>query len=317
MKLFIYTLPGDICCCIEINDLSNISKQIFNAIIPDLKPNTTFSITDKIEILHNYLKDTNTIKLENYITNIYNSSQKDYILYIIKEYYYDDINRSLIDYKHWLENLSYFECFLIVTSGNLSIHEKYLILSMISKYGDRLPVFLNNDLKKDRDIVLAVVKKNGELLDYACEELKGDKEIVLAAVKQNGHALIWASQDLMGDKEIVLYAVNTCGAVLCFASEKLKGDREIVLAAIKQYGGALLYACEELKGDKEIVLNAVKRNGDSLEYASKELKGDKEIVLAAINQNLKSLIYASEDLKKDKEIIYAASLLHNINNIYF
>ena len=218
MKLFIYTLSGEICCFIEINDLSNIIIIIFNAIIPTLKPNSTFIIlTKENKLLHNYLTDNNTKELENYITKIYNSSQDEHILYIIKEYYYDYKNRSLIDYKHYLENLNYFECHEIIARlRNLSIRDKYLILKIVNKYGNLLSV-LNNDLEKDRDIVLAVVGTHGNSLRWASDEFKGDKEIVLAAIKQNGNALRWASEEFKGDKEIVLNAINNCGSVLEYA----------------------------------------------------------------------------------------------------
>jgi len=293
MKLFIYTLSGEICCYIEINNLSNIIIPIFNAIIPILKPDSTFIIlTEEHKHLHNYLKDNNTTELENYITKIYNSLQNEHILYIIKEYYFDYKNRSLIDYKQYLENLNYYECLEIIARlDNLFIRDKYLILTIVRKYGNLISVF-NYNLKKDRDIVLEVVSMHGNSLRWASEEFKRDREIVLAAIKQNGNALRWASEELKGNKEIVLNAVNNCGWILCEASEKLKED-------------------------KEIVLNAVKHIGEALLFASEELKGDKEVVLAAVNQNCNSLKYASEELKGDKEVVLAASLQHNINKSYF
>ena len=45
------------------------------------------------------------------------------------------------------------------------------------------------ELKSDREIVLAAVKESGDALEFATEELKGDRELILAAVKQNGFAL--------------------------------------------------------------------------------------------------------------------------------
>ena len=56
--------------------------------------------------------------------------------------------------------------------------------------------------KKDKEVVLKAVKKNGFSLKYASEELKKDKEVVLEAVKQNGHSLQYASEELKKDKEI-------------------------------------------------------------------------------------------------------------------
>jgi lambda repressor-like predicted transcriptional regulator len=145
-------------------------------------------------------------------------------------------------------------------------------------------------------------------LDNASEELKADKEIVMAAVEQNGNALEHASEELKADKEIVMAAVKENGYVLRDASEELKADKEIVMAAVEQNGDAFDYASEALKADKEIVLAAVKVNGNALEHASEELKADKEIVLAAVKKNGSALRYASDELQNDKDILSARGL---------
>ena len=55
---------------------------------------------------------------------------------------------------------------------------------------------------KDRDEVLAAVKKDGWALYDADDSLKKDREIVLEAVKQNGYALDYASEELQNDPEL-------------------------------------------------------------------------------------------------------------------
>ena len=47
-----------------------------------------------------------------------------------------------------------------------------------------------------RDEVLAVVKEDGVVLQFASEDLRGDKEVVLEAVKENGWILGDAHSDL-------------------------------------------------------------------------------------------------------------------------
>ena len=116
-------------------------------------------------------------------------------------------------------------------------------------------------------------------MQYASEELRGDREVVLAAVKSNGNQLEYASEALRGDREIVLAAVKFNGDQLEYASEELRGDKEIVLAAVQHSGsyGALQYASEELRGDREVVLAAVKNDMYALQYASEELQNDEEL----------------------------------------
>ena len=54
---------------------------------------------------------------------------------------------------------------------------------------------------------MAAAAKSGWALKYASEELKNDKEVVLAAVAQYGYALEYASNDMKNDKEVVMAAV--------------------------------------------------------------------------------------------------------------
>ncbi len=47
------------------------------------------------------------------------------------------------------------------------------------------------------------MKNNGYALDAASDELKADKEVVMAAVKNYGEALEHASEELKADPEIL------------------------------------------------------------------------------------------------------------------
>ena len=52
-----------------------------------------------------------------------------------------------------------------------------------------------DELKADRDIVLAAVGLDGNALRFASDELKADRNIVLAAVGQTGNALEFAAHE--------------------------------------------------------------------------------------------------------------------------
>ena len=84
-----------------------------------------------------------------------------------------------------------------------------------------------------------VLPLNPFVLSNTTEELKGDREIVMAAVSQFGPALKYATEELKGDHEIVMAAVSKQGMALEYATEELKGDRDIVLAAVSNNGLAL------------------------------------------------------------------------------
>ena len=59
------------------------------------------------------------------------------------------------------------------------------------------------ELKKNREVVLAAVQKDGYALRYAAEELKKDREVVLAAVQQDGTALLFVAEEMKNDQELL------------------------------------------------------------------------------------------------------------------
>ena len=175
-------------------------------------------------------------------------------------------------------------------------------LDKVSKAGWVLR-FEAEDLRADKDVVLAAVSQNGLTLGYAAKELRADKEVVLAAVSQDGRALEYAASALRGDRDVVLAAISKDGwAALKYAAKDLRADKEVVLAAVSQNGLALMYAAEDLKEDREVVFAAVRQDGLALCFASAALKADREVVLAAVRQNSGALGYAVDELQADPEV---------------
>ena len=65
------------------------------------------------------------------------------------------------------------------------------------------------------------------VLQYASEELKGDREVVLAAVNQIGDALQYASEELQSDKEVVIAAINQSINSFRYVNDSLKNDPDV------------------------------------------------------------------------------------------
>lgn len=134
-------------------------------------------------------------------------------------------------------------------------------------------------LRGDREIVLEAIKNAYDFdysLQYAADNLKKDREVVLAAVKKNGSNIRFADDTLKKDREIVLTALKN-SEVLFFVDASLKADREIVLEAIKGGCGEELESADDsLKKDADFVLSAVKIDGLALKFADDSLKKDPE-----------------------------------------
>merc|ERR1712232_1476887 len=78
---------------------------------------------------------------------------------------------------------------------------------------------------EDKEVVLVAVGK-GWTLRRVPEEMKGDRDIVMAAVLQDRQALEWASGELKDDKAIVLTAVKKYGYALTYACARLRDNHE-------------------------------------------------------------------------------------------
>jgi hypothetical protein len=69
--------------------------------------------------------------------------------------------------------------------------------------------FVSDDLKNDRDVVIAAVQQNGLALEFVSVELRAEREIVVMAANQNGWAAFMSTDDnLHFDKEVMLAALK-------------------------------------------------------------------------------------------------------------
>lgn len=123
--------------------------------------------------------------------------------------------------------------------------------------------------------VLKEMKLDGSKLWQATEDLRDDKEVVLAAIGSFRWAFRDASDRLKSDKAFVLESIKVNNESVCFIHPDLKKDREIAIAAVSVdffKSDILYYFSEEIKSDPEVVLAAVSVNTLALFHASKELK---------------------------------------------
>ena len=163
----------------------------------------------------------------------------------------------------------------------------------------------------DRDHVLEVEGRTGNLLQFASPELRADPDVVRVALATGAaDPLKYASEELQGDRELVSYAVSINASSLKFASPELRADRGVVSLAVQNTGYALQNAADCLRDDRSIVLVAVKNYGNALRYASERLRADRGVVLAALTQSryndYRALEHASAALRADVGVVGAA-----------
>jgi hypothetical protein len=88
----------------------------------------------------------------------------------------------------------------------------------------------SDDLKNDKNIVLAVVSQNGLALETVSDELKDDKDVVLAAVRQNPESMQYASDELKDNTDFCIQVVMANPDAIKYVPEDI---RESVSGAVK------------------------------------------------------------------------------------
>ena len=71
----------------------------------------------------------------------------------------------------------------------------------------------------------AAVNQYGRPLQFASEDLRTDREIVIAAVKEYGDALEFKSKYLNRDSYILMAEVNQDGLIFIHVYNNIQGDR--------------------------------------------------------------------------------------------
>ncbi|CAK9011112.1 Calcium-dependent protein kinase 26 [Durusdinium trenchii] len=194
-----------------------------------------------------------------------------------------------------------------LTAGQLLLHDGLRLANIAAEVVDEDDILQICLLRLDgaRPGMVEGLASGWLALQDLSEELRGDKELVLAAVSANGWCLEFASFLLRGDRDVAMAAVQSDAAALEFVSESLKRDRGVVLAAAQRNGWALAFA-PDLQADKEIVLAAVASNPLSLQFASEELRSDPQVVLKAVSLKGCALRFAAPHLRRDSKIVRSA-----------
>ncbi|MFN5642548.1 MAG: DUF4116 domain-containing protein [Sphingobacteriales bacterium] len=197
------------------------------------------------------------------------------------------------------------------------IEDKSQILSIIEEKDCPMILSMANDeLRNNKEIVLAALRRDPYCFRHAGEVIKNEKDIILAALSAYPDAFLYAAEELQNNKEFLLNCIKINPEVCEFISSTFQNDQEIIQYAVSCDGMSLQYASEELKNNREIVLTAITKNGMSIQYASLKLRDDIDIVSAAKNSaGTRVLKYASERIRGDNTFVDdIKSRNENINN---
>jgi hypothetical protein len=114
------------------------------------------------------------------------------------------------------------------------------------------------------DVVRAALSHIGDARALQCAPaVQANRQVILSVVARDGQALQFASANMRSDVEVVMVAIGQCGGALRYASEELRADPTVVRAAMAQNSTAIAYASVELYNEhrrKEILATESQRS---------------------------------------------------------
>ena len=175
-------------------------------------------------------------------------------------------------YTH-LRNKTYTRCFVLLIPfvGNII----FGIIDFKNKWNKK-DLVLEDETMKEKENVIAQVRKNPDYLRSVSAELKDDEDVIYA-VSKDSYAFGYASDRLRSKRDFVLKMVAQNGYLLQFAlpqadGKSLKDDDEVVSTAVNNNGLALMHAGENMRDNDKIVAIAMKQNAQAIRHASKRLQ---------------------------------------------
>lgn len=232
-------------------------------------------------------------------------SNADAISYVSDELKADPKFVKIVKHNYKKSLLRYF--------GKQWGHDRAFVLENVSvKDGGYQIIFASEELKNDREVVLAAISNDDLAFSEIRSKFKKDKSFLIEAVHINPLIFNKIDSQLKLDKDIALSAVTKNGLILSDMDDSLKNNKKIALAAIKNNPKAIWSAGDVFKNDLELNLKCIKRNGLVFEHAVDIIKDNKEAALLAIKTYPTMYKYMSDRLKSDNEIIDYV-MEHNAN----
>ena len=111
----------------------------------------------------------------------------------------------------------------------------------------------SEELKNDKDLVLQLLKVNGNNLKLATDEFKDDKKLVLAAIKSKKESFQYASSRLRDNTSLVNYILKFSPRQIKHAGRRFKEDKALVSKLLKDSPVIFQYIHEDLRNDLDIL----------------------------------------------------------------
>jgi hypothetical protein len=181
-------------------------------------------------------------------------------------------------------------------SRDYFINIKYIQKSMISTHPELFKLVLDftvnnsksiteyvvNPINDNKECMLQLVTKFGEMIQYVSDRLKCDTEMIRTAIVSDCNNLQYVPDcskyysDLIVQNHIRAVAFSKDIHALKYASDTIRSDLSFFIQLMEEKLECLLYLSDSLKNNKIVIEQLYELNNESIVFASKNILLDKE-----------------------------------------
>ena len=154
----------------------------------------------------------------------------------------------------------------------MSDEEQIELYNKIKKY--------ESDIKKEptnKKLIIEAIQTCEYVLAFISDELKKDRDFAIEVVKNSPLGILLMDSSFQDDKELALESVKINGLSIGGFSERLKNDLDIAIAALKNDEKSYEFIGDKIKKDEKFVMAAKQENLD-LEYIEETIENTKNVI---------------------------------------
>eukprot|EP00759_Apiculatamorpha_spiralis_P050474 PhF_6_TR477/c0_g1_i1/m.218 len=130
---------------------------------------------------------------------------------------------------------------------------KGIVLAAVRNDGFALRHVKDTALLSDVDIITAAVLQRSSSFKFADVSLKANRTFVLSLVRKKGDVIQYAAEELKGDVEIATEAVVTSPVAYRYVAQSLHKNRSFVLDVLRRNPKVFLFLEGEYQHDEEVI----------------------------------------------------------------
>lgn len=179
-------------------------------------------------------------------------------------------------------------------------HDSQLVLNLLEKNGNCLE-FVNDKFKKDLTFINVALKSTSSSFKFIDDSFKKNKDFIWNFFKSLKSLNIWEKYNIEKGQLVKISNSNIRVNLFSFVDSSLKNDKEFVEKVVLFDPSAFLHS--NLRNDSKFVRMLLSKNHYVFEYCTEEFRNDKELAWSVILKDPCLVQYIGKKLFCDKQFV--------------